>query len=127
MLVNDDLDGFADMVRAFGDAAARREADELTTILTSPPNIDGAALFHSDGRYLVAKGQSALEYGYLEGTDGPVRTTREGFEVDGMEFKARLDFGCGWANPLGWIKSAGKAVETCLGVRASRVRRQKLL
>ncbi|OJU86773.1 MAG: hypothetical protein BGO13_02540 [Burkholderiales bacterium 66-5] len=189
-LVNDDLDGFADMVRAFGDAAARREADELTTILTSPPNIDGAALFHNDHGnliddvldatglaaavlklrkqkgidgtlvaqepgtllvpaalemkarqlvatinatttgdvqpysldvqveprldagsaivwYLVAKGQSALEYGYLEGTDGPVLTTREGFKIDGMEFKARLDFGCGWANPLGWIKSAG--------------------
>lgn len=39
-MVNDDLSGFATLLRKFGEAAARREADELVTALTSPPTID---------------------------------------------------------------------------------------
>ncbi|MDP3853159.1 prohead protease/major capsid protein fusion protein [Phenylobacterium sp.] len=34
-----------------------------------------------------------IEYAYLEGDDGVFMEERVGFEVDGMEFKARLDFG----------------------------------
>jgi hypothetical protein len=33
-----------------------------------------------------------IEYAYLEGDDGVFLEERAGFEVDGMEFKARLDF-----------------------------------
>jgi hypothetical protein len=33
-----------------------------------------------------------VEYGYLEGQQGVYTETRQGFEVDGMEIKARLDF-----------------------------------
>jgi len=57
--------------------------------------------------YLVAGNQSALEYGYLDGTQGVQITQREGFEIDGLEVKARLDFGCGWVAPVGWVKSSG--------------------
>lgn len=57
--------------------------------------------------YLVAGNQSALEYGYLEGAQGVQIIQREGFEVDGLEIKARLDFGCGWVSPIGWVKSTG--------------------
>jgi hypothetical protein len=57
--------------------------------------------------YLVASNQRALEYGYLEGAQGIQTFVREGFEVDGVEIKARLDFGCGWAAPVGWVKSTG--------------------
>ena len=57
--------------------------------------------------YLVAGNQSALEYGYLDGAEGVDITQREGFTVDGIEIKARLDFGCGWAAPVGWVKSMG--------------------
>ncbi|WP_399681624.1 prohead protease/major capsid protein fusion protein [Xenophilus sp.] len=192
-LVNDDLGGFADLVRKFGEAASMREAEELVSILLSPPAIDGGPLFSADRKtliiddldadglgkavlalrqqkdidgtlkaqapgtlivpaalemkalqlvatinatqtgdvqpyrlsvqveprldaasavawYLVAANQSALEYGYLEGDEGPQITQREGFEVDGLEIKARLDFGCGWAAPLGWVKSNGDNV-----------------
>jgi len=189
-LVNDDLGGFASLLSSFGDAAARREADELYAVLTTPPVIDGAPLFSAerstligdaldlDGLsaavlalrkqrdlsgaliaqepaylvvpaalemrarqlvasftamqasdvqpftlkvaveprldavsatawYLVASRQTALEYGYLDGNEGVQITQREGFEVDGIEIKARLDFGCGWGAPLGWVKSNG--------------------
>lgn len=33
-----------------------------------------------------------VEYAYLEGDDGVFLDEREGFDVDGMEYKARLDF-----------------------------------
>ena len=192
-LINDDLGGFAQLMVKFGQSAARREADELVSMLTNPPNVDGAALF-SAGRntlitggtsvlaaagiglavkalraqqdlgggfinhepaalvvpaalemtarqlvasitpaqasnvqpyslsvaveprldavsatawYLAAGNQSALEYGYLDGAEGVQTSQREGFEIDGMEIKARLDFGCGWVSPVGWVKSAG--------------------
>ena len=193
-LVNDDLDAFSSLLRKFGESAARREAEELVKVLTSPPAIDGSALFAAgrnnlktgagsaldfdgladavkalrlqsdlDGGlitqepgflvvpaalemtarqltstsytpattsavqpygmqvvveprldalsatawYLVARNQSAMEFGYLEDAQGMQITQREGFEVDGMEIKARLDFGAGWASPVGWVKNAG--------------------
>lgn len=187
-LVNDDLGAFGDLVRMFAEAAARREADELVKALTSPGQVDGAALFSSarstqtarkltlaglgvavqalrsqkhfgelvaqepgaivvpaalemtarqlvasisatktsdvqpfgplgvvveprltdaDGWYLVAVNQRALEYGYLDGEAGPQISQREGFEVDGLEVKARLDFGCGWVSPVGWVQNTG--------------------
>ena len=189
-LVNDDLAGFAGMLTKFGEAASRREAEELVNALLSPPQVDGAALF-STGRstlitdalglpglgkavlslrqqkemdgglitqepgtivvpsalemsarqlaatftpaqagdvqpfslrvvveprldaasatawYLVAANQSALEYGYLDGEEGVQTMQREGFEIDGLEIKARLDFGTGWVAPVGWVKSTG--------------------
>lgn len=188
-MINDDLQGFATLLRKFGEAASRREADELVSVLTSPPTIDGAALFDAgrhtlitsgalsasslsaavtalrmqadlDGGlvvqepgylvvpaalesvarqmmtnfnptttadvqpytlgvvvdprldaasvttwYLAAANQSALEYGYLDGAEGPQITEKEGFEVDGMQIKARLDFGCGFVSPVGWVKA----------------------
>lgn len=189
-LVNDDLSGFATMLTKFGQAAARREAEELVSVLLTPPQIDGAALFAAgrstqitnvlnidglaaavramraqkdlDGGlvmqepatllvpaalemtarqlvasfnptsagavqpftlsvaveprldaasaaawYLVAGNQSALEYGYLDGAQGVQTEQRDGFEIDGVEIKARLDFGCGWVSPVGWVKSTG--------------------
>ena len=189
-MVNDDLQGFATLLRKFAQAAARREADELAAILLAPNLVDGSELFHADRSslvdkkltlaglgvavealrlqkegdgglilqepanlvvpvalemtarqlvatfvantadtvqpyrlgvvveprldvvsksawYLVAGNQSALEYGYLDGTQGVQITQREGFEIDGVEVKARLDFGCGWVAPVGWVKSSG--------------------
>lgn len=189
-MVNDDLSGFGQLLQKFGEAASRREAEELVSILLTPPSIDGVALFHADRStlitkalslaglgeavqslraqkdldgglvmqepatiivpaalemparqlvaaynptvadsvqpfrlnvaveprldaasltawYLVAGNQNALEYGYLDDAQGIQTIQREGFEVDGMEIKARLDFGCGWVAPVGWVKSTG--------------------
>ncbi|MDI3511592.1 MAG: hypothetical protein PWQ61_2357 [Betaproteobacteria bacterium] len=192
-MVNDDLSAFGQLLVKFGEAASRREAEELVSILLSPPSIDGSPLFHADRAtlltgagsalqasslgdavqslrsqkdidgglvmqepatiivpaalemtarqlvasytpaeaqsvqpfrlsvaveprldaasktawYLVAANQNALEYGYLDGAQGIQTIQREGFEIDGMEIKARLDFGCGWVSPVGWVKSTG--------------------
>lgn len=48
-----------------------------------------------------------LEYAYLEGAPGPQIETRQGFEVDGVQMKVRLDFGCGWTDWRGWYRNAG--------------------
>lgn len=48
-----------------------------------------------------------FEYAYLEGEPGVFTETREGFEVDGMEIKARLVFGAAWIDPRGAYKNAG--------------------
>ncbi|APZ52172.1 prohead protease/major capsid protein fusion protein [Salipiger abyssi] len=48
-----------------------------------------------------------LEYAYLEGAPGPQIETRQGFEVDGVQIKVRLDFGCGWIDHRGWYMNAG--------------------
>lgn len=48
-----------------------------------------------------------LEAAYLEGQRGPTIETREGFDVDGMEVKVRLDFACKVINHRGFYRSSG--------------------
>ncbi|CDF86339.1 peptidase U35 [Pseudomonas knackmussii B13] len=48
-----------------------------------------------------------FEYAYLEGEQGVFTETRQGFEVDGMEIKARLVFGAAWVDYRGTYKNAG--------------------
>jgi len=48
-----------------------------------------------------------IEYAYLEGADGVYIETRIGFDVDGIEIKARLDFGAKAIDWRGLYKNAG--------------------
>lgn len=48
-----------------------------------------------------------VEYCYLEGTDGVMVESEMGFEVDGMSFKARLDFATKAIDFRGLYKAAG--------------------
>jgi hypothetical protein len=48
-----------------------------------------------------------LEYAYLQGNDGPMIETREGFEVDGLEMKVRHEFGVAALDHRGILKSQG--------------------
>ncbi|SOB98850.1 Mu-like prophage major head subunit gpT [Rhodobacter sp. JA431] len=47
-------------------------------------------------------------HAYLDGARGPQIFTREGFDVDSMEFKVRLDFGCGFADHRAWFMNPGE-------------------
>lgn len=60
-----------------------------------------------DRWYLVGDGAETFEYGYLDGEGGLMTDTREGFEVDGLEVKARLVFGAGWVDYRSVYKNAG--------------------
>lgn len=48
-----------------------------------------------------------LEYAYLEGEQGVQIETKAGFEVDGVQVKARVDFGAGFVDHRGWYANAG--------------------
>ena len=45
-----------------------------------------------------------IEYAYLEGTQGVYLETKDGWEIDGVEFKARLDFGAKAIDFRGLVK-----------------------
>ena len=59
--------------------------------------------------YIVAGVEEVdgLEFSYLEGEPGPQIETRNGFDVDGVETKVRLDFGCGFVDWRGWFQNPG--------------------
>jgi hypothetical protein len=59
--------------------------------------------------YLAAENAvvDTVEFAYLDGADGPVTETREGFEVDGTEIKARLDFAAKALEYRGLVKANG--------------------
>lgn len=48
-----------------------------------------------------------LEYAYLEGEEGVQIETKAGFEIDGVQVKARLDFGAGFVDWRGWYRNPG--------------------
>lgn len=52
-----------------------------------------------------------LEYSYLQGEEGPQIETKQGFEIDGMAFKVRLDFGAAFLEHRGWFCNSGLEVE----------------
>jgi hypothetical protein len=51
--------------------------------------------------------QSIAEMAYLDGAAGPEITTREGFDIDGMEVKIRHHFGMKFVDYRGLYKNAG--------------------
>jgi hypothetical protein len=59
--------------------------------------------------YLIADPAQVdtVEYCYLEGQQGVYIETKQGFEVDGIEIKARMDFGAAAIDYRGMQKNAG--------------------
>ncbi|MFH1342841.1 MAG: prohead protease/major capsid protein fusion protein [Pseudomonadota bacterium] len=199
VLINDDLNAFADVVRDWARSAANREADQLAALLTANSG-NGVNLDDGDPLYTTARGNkassasaidetnlglarkafrefkgldgktplgiapkhmlvgpaketeaekmltaitaqdtakvnpfggkielhveprisgnswrlfanpsdvAAISYAYLDGLEGPEMFMREGFEVDGTQFKCRLDFGCGAEEWRGTYLNAG--------------------
>ncbi|TKZ20829.1 peptidase U37 [Shimia litoralis] len=51
-----------------------------------------------------------IEYAYLEGQEGVAMETRMGFDVDGIEIRARLDFGAKAIDWRGMFKNPGVAL-----------------
>lgn len=50
---------------------------------------------------------TVLEYAFLEDDAGPVVSTREGFTIDGVEMKVRLDLGTGVLDHRGAFSNPG--------------------
>lgn len=78
------------------------------TVITDP-RLDGGVTNGTAGWYLAADPAQidTIEYAYLEGQEGVYLESRLGFEIDGLEFKARLDFACAALDHRGLFKSSG--------------------
>ena len=72
------------------------------------PRLDAAA-GGSTAWYLIADPAQVdtVEYCYLEGQQGVYIETKQGFEIDGVEIKARMDFGAAAIDYRGLQKNAG--------------------
>lgn len=62
-----------------------------------------------NGWYVVDPTVDGLVYAHLAGEGGPQIESRAGFDVDGVETRVRLDFGCAFIDWRGWFRNAGAA------------------
>jgi len=75
------------------------------------PRLDAAA-GGATAWYLIAdpgQGIDTVEYCYLEGQQGVYIETKQGFDIDGIEIKARMDFGAAALDYRGLQKNTGAA------------------
>jgi hypothetical protein len=79
-------------------------AAELQVVVD--PRLD---VVDDDAWYLAADPAvfDTLEYAFLEDAPGPQYSTREGFDVLGLEMRVTLDFGCAALDYRGLVKNAG--------------------
>ena len=71
--------------------------------------VTDARLTNTKEWYLAASPDQIpwLEYAYLEGEEGPQTESRIGFDIDGVEFKCRLDFAAKVVDHRGIYKNEG--------------------
>lgn len=75
----------------------------------SEPRLDPAPGATAFPWYVIADPTQidTIEYAFLEGQEGVYFETRQGFEVDGVEMKARMDFAAAAIEHRGILKCAG--------------------
>lgn len=99
LIVPPDLETAAEMLLA--DLAPAKVAD--TNPFAHRLELIVEPLLNDPARWWLAAGPAVdgLAHGYLGGAGVDVRT-EEGFRVDGVSVRLRLDFGCGWLEPRTW-------------------------
>lgn len=103
LVVSPDQETIAEQLLATIYAATPEDANVFTNLqLVVDPRLTSASRW-----YLAADPAQVdgMEFAYLEGEAGPQIESRNGFEVDGVQIKVRLDFGCGWIDHRGWWSS----------------------
>ena len=85
-----------------GAAAADPFASKITVLADA--NLTGSRF------YLIGDVEKVTNFvwGYLANEDGPILTARRGFEVDGIEMKLRVDYGCAPVDTRGCVTCAGQ-------------------
>lgn len=107
-------------------AALETEAQELTTNL-QPVTSGGVNPFSGAFKKVIVEPRldarsaveyymfadpaniDVIEYAYLLGNEGPMIETRDGWEIDGMEMRARHEFGAAALDHRGVYRSTGAA------------------
>ncbi len=87
------------------DADINTFKDSLTLLVDPRLDADSATAW-----YLISDPAQidTIEYAYLEGQQGVYLETKQGFEVDGVQLKVRLDFGAAPIDWRGFYKNAGQ-------------------
>jgi phage major head subunit gpT-like protein len=90
-------------------ATKAADVNPIKLELVVDPRLDAA----SSLRWYLAGDQNrgGLEVAHLAGSEGPIVETKNGFEVDGVSFKVRLDFGCGFTDFRTWYQNPGASPE----------------
>lgn len=93
----------ADLIVSSISATSVDEANPFASKLTPvvEPRIGGNAW------YVVDPTVDGLIYAHLASEPGPQLESRAGFDVDGIETRIRLDFGCAFIDWRGWYRNAG--------------------
>ena len=102
VLVPAELETVMSQALAEVQAVATSEVNTFSNLtLLVEPRLISATQF-----YVVAAPSmiDGLEFAYLEGSPGPQIESRVGFEIDGLEIKVKLDFGCGWVDYRSWFR-----------------------
>jgi hypothetical protein len=84
-------------------ATADVNADTGLAVIVEPRLSDQGAWYLAASRCEI----DGVEYACLEGAPGLQIESRNGFEVDGVQIKIRLDFGAGFVDWRGWAKNPG--------------------
>ena len=103
LIVGPELETGAEKLMAAITAATTDDVQPVRLSIIVEPRITGKA-WHVSADPVVADG---LVYAHLAGEPGPQLETRQGFDVDGMEFKVRLDFGAAFIDWRSWFKNPG--------------------
>lgn len=106
LIVPPELETTAQQLVAEITAASVDEVNPFTDTLTV---LVDAHLTSPTRWYLAAKPgrPDGLQHAYLDGFAGPQVFVRDGFEIDGTQFKVRLDFGCGFVDHRAWYMNPG--------------------
>ncbi|WP_334150360.1 prohead protease/major capsid protein fusion protein [Hyphomicrobium sp.] len=105
LVVGPALETAAEQFLAAINPTATTDAQPIRLQLAVEPRIAGNA-------WHLAASPSQIDglcFAHLEGAPGPQVFAEEGFDVDGVKIKIRLDFGCAWLDWRGWYRNAGAA------------------
>lgn len=107
LLVPPDLETKAEQVLAEIAASAVADVNPFSkklALVVEPRLADPKAWYISASPSEI----DTIEYAYLEGTEGPQIETEQGFDIDGMRFKVRQDFGAAFLDWRGVYKNPGQ-------------------
>jgi len=106
LLVPPDLETTAEKVLAEIAAATVGDVNPFSkklTLVVEPRLTDAKAWYVAASTGEI----EGIEYAHLEGEEGPQIETEQGFDIDGMRIKVRLDFGAAFIEWRSWFKNPG--------------------
>jgi hypothetical protein len=105
LLVPPQLETLGEKVVSSIQATATADVNTFSFLsLIVEPRLTSATAWYLVGDPATIDG---LEFAYLAGEEGPQLSFELGFAVDGISYKVREDFGCGWIEARGWWRQPG--------------------